>query len=1053
MRYVYKCLLSGACFLASTFIICAQKSIEDNPNVRESLDNMFADLDKNRVPTGLLLDYAVNLVDLFEYDGDITEDNYVTLPIFDDILRTIRSSAVLTEPFGEVMPFLEEFSNPIFSEEVNIGIALFDVSYIAADALSDHKLNYNSTTKKVSDRYLNGVWQNPYEQVTVLAFSPNTNMSIYRNITYNFSSLFFLSNVVIDELFFDAGDGLGYREVQLNSTINVLYNSCGDKELKLKIFMSDGVTLESHSIICVSEVDATGPMATKQPSDSSVLSYSSAGRTVEATVTYYSHYSDGMIRKPFIYVEGFDPVELMELMGDEADRSGFTNHVSGYDNFDLSNEYDFIYVDWHNSIIDMRVNAELLIKIIDEVNERKGYSGSTERNVVFGHSMGGLIARYALVMMEKRGQMHQVGAYVSHDAPHLGANVPLGVLYFIPQVLSMLRGNNVIHDLLDYVERGLLSEAESKLYEVLHSDAVRQMLVNYVTTDGRLSNVVHEMWLEEIDRLGFPQGDDGQEIENLCIVNGALCDFSQYFVDNSYLLSVEGFFHTKYLTDVITAFLYFLHLPYRLTGNLDLGRYGGILLAPGSLDFNLSATVKPLTSANSGKKISELRLDFTKRFLWCIPIEYNLFSSVKYAPSSGLFYDEFPGSYYDIPNFVPSFQGQNGWGNYDILLSFAEKIMFIPVASALCVKSLIPLKASDYMRNYYINPPIPEEETPFDSYYLRDTASSHVNLDVDIFSWLNTQINMSIEGPKVVHSDTTYTISGYSGNVQWSTSDSSIATIDNEGNLTIVGNGFVNVIAESHVGGQLYRESRAIMVNFPDLVIIKSFVVGAGYKFVANALNASEQSRLNDMIGLYDLEYEWTRIDGYGDRETVRTSNNVYEFLPYTDSATSISVRIVDANDNKGPLYTITYSQQCPFFVNFKYISIGRNGRVRFVSYDDMTLPYPYMDFGVQYLSNSYDPSDNVNNVPYKYLKGSSCFLRYLSGDNVEYFQGTSGGVYIWLFDLFDSRWFLDKLNAEIDKSTNGVAQAGDIVDMELVICNTLYEPLQRIPFALIHED
>lgn len=44
-------------------------------------------------------------------------------------------------------------------------------------------------------------------------------------------------------------------------------------------------------------------------------------------------------------------------------------------------------------------------------------------------------------------------------------------------------------------------------------------------------------------------------------------------------------------------------------------------------------------------------------------------------------------------------------------------------------------------------------------------------------------------------------------------------------------------------------------------------------------------------------------------------------------------------------------------------------------------------------------------------------------------------------------------MNAEIDKSTNGVAQAGDIVDMELVICNTLYEPLQRIPFALIHED
>ncbi len=43
--------------------------------------------------------------------------------------------------------------------------------------------------------------------------------------------------------------------------------------------------------------------------------------------------------------------------------------------------------------------------------------------------MGGVIARYALRKMEDAGMEHQVSLYISHDSPHLGANVPLGALY------------------------------------------------------------------------------------------------------------------------------------------------------------------------------------------------------------------------------------------------------------------------------------------------------------------------------------------------------------------------------------------------------------------------------------------------------------------------------------------------------------------------------------------------------------------------------------------------------------------------------------------------
>ena len=50
----------------------AQTSIEENDIVRSALDEMFEDLDKSRVPTGYLLDYAVDLVELSDYDGTET---------------------------------------------------------------------------------------------------------------------------------------------------------------------------------------------------------------------------------------------------------------------------------------------------------------------------------------------------------------------------------------------------------------------------------------------------------------------------------------------------------------------------------------------------------------------------------------------------------------------------------------------------------------------------------------------------------------------------------------------------------------------------------------------------------------------------------------------------------------------------------------------------------------------------------------------------------------------------------------------------------------------
>ena len=94
-----------------------------------------------------------------------------------------------------------------------------------------------------------------------------------------------------------------------------------------------------------------------------------------------------------------------------------------------SQEYDIIYVDWLNGVDDMRRNAELLETVIEWANTQKTDNGSTEKNVVLGQSMGGVIARYALREMELENVDHETRLYISHDAPHQGANVPYGLQF------------------------------------------------------------------------------------------------------------------------------------------------------------------------------------------------------------------------------------------------------------------------------------------------------------------------------------------------------------------------------------------------------------------------------------------------------------------------------------------------------------------------------------------------------------------------------------------------------------------------------------------------
>lgn len=85
----------------STYIT-AQNTSNDYTAVRENLDNMFENLDKTKVPTGILLDYAVDRVDFSNHEGTLNDNNFVDLATYQDILYSLASAGVIYNPIGRV---------------------------------------------------------------------------------------------------------------------------------------------------------------------------------------------------------------------------------------------------------------------------------------------------------------------------------------------------------------------------------------------------------------------------------------------------------------------------------------------------------------------------------------------------------------------------------------------------------------------------------------------------------------------------------------------------------------------------------------------------------------------------------------------------------------------------------------------------------------------------------------------------------------------------------------------------------------------------------------
>jgi hypothetical protein len=542
--------------------------------------------------------------------------------------------------------------------------------------------------------------------------------------------------------------------------------------------------------------------------------------------------------------EGYDPgiIAAPENIFGLSDIDDFILEIDGSGGNNLrdlltigsSQEYDIIYVDWLNGVDDMRRNAKLLKTVIKWVNDEKADNGSNEENVVLGQSMGGVIARYALREMEIENTDHETRLYVSHDAPHQGANVPYGLQYMARHARNeyvkapiLLNG---VEALLPTLINGAAWFSQLQLedfvtgfenppnisfpspYAVLSladMPASRQLLINFVKSDYNLDNTVHNNWQDELENVGYPQE---YGIRNVAISNSSECGQTQDLDPGDYLFRFNGksspaFFNSllRIVTDPLAGLL---------LNNAELF-FTGIL--PGSSKYNYDIWAKTVPTS-SNQQVYKGRIVYTKKLLFLFPIDVVVMNKNLNAPAGSLPIDTYPGGYYNVKSQIdldslPSFIGDR--------ITHIENFNFIPVTSSLDIgEGNLNLDEQDYLRAYSgVTPPSSPRQTPFDNFITAfntnlnlNANQQHISFEVRNANWLADELknnfpiagctylcNVSeIVGSPVICSGTR-TYSFPASNISWSISNSTLASIVPNGNTVAVtrkANGTVKLRAD-----------------------------------------------------------------------------------------------------------------------------------------------------------------------------------------------------------------------------------------------------------------
>ena len=845
-------------------------------NYRTYVNQVFGALESNRITTGFLADYGFDFTDPKIYNGSVLVDStLMEQGIYSDLYKTIFTSKFNSNAGALLHPSIYDSLCYIARQKEVITLSGLLFKYNAIDPNAQANGKMQTVNGQLKDVYVNSVWQNPYQEFNTMAISPST---INYNLTYCsvvLPSNLFLTNrsSEISSIQFDAADGLGYRTIQYNTPVNLNYADTGWKRWIFRITLTNSQQLYSHTKVHfsnTSNVAGSGGAAARGVADrrrtiTATEAFNGVFGVADIVISYRtSNTNDQVLRRPLIVAEGFDPGWITSPEEPEGENTfiSFIRSVRLSNSATLQNlisdnpsQYDLVYVNWRNGTDFLQRNEFVLEAVIRWVNANKQpLGGVMQPNVVLGSSMGGVIARMALGRMDRGGGQngaggfaaHQTNLYVSLDAPHQGANVPLGYQAAARHATRMYINTGPAALTVEFIQ--FLRNGPSPLLNLLLADqpASKQILTNRIDLFYNSANSTNQQFLQDLKtQWAFPVN-----IRNVAISNGSECAIDQEFGAGSSLLYHYRSTKTRFIGDLI----------FMLAGAglqaLNVAPLISIpLIIPGSNKFELTLDIKALANGG-GNAVYYGNIKLTKKILWLVPVSINIANKTYNAPTGILPFDSYPGGFYTITLAnQPGSVSQDWMFSYNNSFSIQRRFSFIPTTSALDIgQGNTTLTSTNYLAKYIgANPPVAPFTTSFanfttafnqngsqwifdNSNYRTLNNEPHEGLFLRSANWLADEMNLiqsttncsaacsvtSMTGNPTICTNELYQLQGFipGGGVSviWSASPLNIVTIapstnGSQATITKSNSGNVTITATITACGQSFPVSKIAHVG------------------------------------------------------------------------------------------------------------------------------------------------------------------------------------------------------------------------------------------------
>ena len=443
----------------------------------------FSTLDSAKLPSGILYDNnIIDVAEILKYNGKTCNKftcNEHWQSAYDEI-RICEIFSTITDSVSVKNKIIES------TQKGYIPFGIIDISFAK---IKENALRDNLLVKKGNSLYDNTTGNaSAYTSHRLTVASPLLSSVNTREKIFFIDPQLFLRNHKnkLQRIEIDFGDGHGYRIVNVGDYINVSY------DIEDTVTISTRITNESESPVysfsrfystnlylaishkkadnSAASTASTNAVITEHETPDTIWDLSDHCRAYIQTpyIDYNSKIRRKKIMKPFIFVEGLNywAGEAKRLVCEDCANNQYRYGGLGWDVIRSGDDpepnalskapvskapvflealqkdgFDIIYLDFYHGAGNIKDNAEVLIELINKINAELVKNNSNHKITVLAASMGGIISRYALSKIEKYyNYEHNVRLLITHDSPHKGANIPLGMQYMALDLKSLSPG-------------------------------------------------------------------------------------------------------------------------------------------------------------------------------------------------------------------------------------------------------------------------------------------------------------------------------------------------------------------------------------------------------------------------------------------------------------------------------------------------------------------------------------------------------------------------------------------------------------------------------------